>query len=605
MPSHIYLHGSVAPAAVVARERSRRGTRADFRLSSRARNAWTPRKSEPSSPLQKTGGSEGGLSPEERRRQVLARVAGVAPEEAEGVDLAVVTKAVASSDPEPALTAASSTDGITVVPHRCSAPEGAAFVAASRFMGARAGYVFKAGAWVRGYVHNLGYHLDRDHCPTCGADVSGKVVVAPARSSAEALLAMLHERINLPDASSLSKSDPLTPLAARMLLELAEEQPTRPYNNGAPILSEEELVATLADEERLLELCTQLTNTCIGQGEEACAAGKCSEAAADRLVELAERGVQLGHMRVRLNQSIGGLPVRVWDAPSAPPTVLRLPASASAKELWERGVLPHVPCVISGAFDSLCAHCTPESLARLYGHHLVKARREFIPERAATEGYHVFVDNPSDDDRVDFGRWCRDAAAGKPSAREVYPAKLPLRDTLPEFADHLDARDDTPLAKYGACVGAAADKGVYMYAGAGANTTQTHFDPAENFLVVARGSKRLQLLAPGEVQRLYPTPNPSYHSTDVPAFTEPGDASDAHAAYRDAQPVTVDLHEGDMLYLPAYWYHGVYGGDGFNVLLAWWSAIHPNKRDDATTAAFEPVRPQYTEVFLGGNDEYD
>ena len=51
-----------------------------------------------------------------------------------------------------------------------------------------------------------------------------------------------------------------------------------------------------------------------------------------------------------------------------------------------------------------------------------------------------------------FGRWCREAAAGDPSARDVYPAKLPLREAVPELAAHLESRDDTPLDRYGACV---------------------------------------------------------------------------------------------------------------------------------------------------------
>ncbi len=53
-----------------------------------------------------------------------------------------------------------------------------------------------------------------------------------------------------------------------------------------------------------------------------------------------------------------------------------------------------------------------------------------------------------------------------------------------------------------------------------------------------------------------------------------------------------------MLYLPAFCYHCVHGSEGFNVLIAWWAAIHANKRDGASTSAFEPVRPNYTGSFL-------
>jgi hypothetical protein len=141
-----------------------------------------------------------------------------------------------------------------------------------------------------------------------------------------------------------------------------------------------------------------------------------------------------------------------------------------------------------------------------------------------------------------------------------------------------------------------------MYAGAGANTTHTHFDPAENFMFVAAGVKRLQLFAPGDVERLYPWPAPSYHSSAIPPFAETGDASVLadFPAFAHAQPREVELHAGDMLYLPAYWYHAVQGGDGYNVVLAWWADIHANKRDGAASSEFEAVRPVYTEPLMPG-----
>ena len=66
------------------------------------------------------------------------------------------------------------------------------------------------------------------------------------RDSSWVALQLLTDRIAQHDASGLRRDEPLTPLAARMLLELAEFQPTRPFNGGAPILSQEELVATPA-----------------------------------------------------------------------------------------------------------------------------------------------------------------------------------------------------------------------------------------------------------------------------------------------------------------------------------------------------------------------
>lgn len=59
------------------------------------------------------------------------------------------------------------------------------------------------------------------------------------------------------------------------------------------------------------------------------------------------------------------------------------------------------------------------------------------------------------------------------------------------------------------------------------------------------------------------------------------DAPSTFEAYRHATPVEVELVAGDLLYLPAFWYHCVTGGEDLNMILAWWSDVHPNKRDDA------------------------
>ena len=86
--------------------------------------------------------------------------------------------------------------------------------------------------------------------------------------------------------------------------------------------------------------------------------------------------------------------------------------------------------------------------------------------------------------------------------------------------------------------------------------------------------------------------HPLYHSSAVPPFASEKKPPVEFPAYAHALPIEVELQQGDMLYLPAFWYHAVQGGDGFNVVLAWWAQVHPNKRDEAS-GEFEPVRPAY------------
>ena len=313
--------------------------------------------------------------------------------------------------------------------------------------------------------------------------------------------------------------------------------------------------------------------------------------ALQRLNQLVDKGTTLALLSVRKLHAQGGLPVRVWDErPETYEMVEILPSSTTAEELWERAIRPHKPCVVRGAFQSLVDLMAPESLSERFGNHDVPVRRRF---RVDGEGRRVFTENPNVPDhqaRLHFGTWVKGAAKGEAFALDAYPAKMQLKRTLPELEAELMRRDDTPLAKFGACVGALNQDGLFMYAGAGANTTHTHLDPAENFLLVCRGQKRMQLFAPADFNSMYPFPAPKYHSSAVPPFTAPRDAPTEFPAYSRTHPVEVELQQGDMLYLPAYWYHCVEGGDQFNVVVAWWTSIHANKRDDGPPGQpFDPV----------------
>ena len=406
----------------------------------------------------------------------------------------------------------------------------------------------------------------------------------------------LWSHVMRPDASDGPPGDPLTPLTARLLMKFTEDPEDK---SKRPMMSKEALMRLLyGDSGKLRELCKQLTDALRQQIR---SSGSISQPALRRLDALIDDGTTFAFVHVRRLQAENALPVRVWDSdPDAPlRSVLRLPGTTTAEELWDRAIKPHLPCVVSGAFPGLVALASPESLASAYGNHRVPARRRF---RADESGRRVFTEQPSDTQQsnyVHFGDWVRDAAASADPAavrraKEAYPAKTPLRSRLPELEKELMARADTPLGKYGSCVGRMTEDGIYMYAGAGENTTHTHIDPAENFMFVAAGRKTLQLFPPSDYQFLYPYPAPKYHSSAIPPFTKTSSPPPEFPAYGYSHPIEVTLEAGDMLYLPAFWYHCVHGPDGFNLIFAWWTEIHANKRDDAPPGLpFEPSRPDY------------
>jgi len=160
-----------------------------------------------------------------------------------------------------------------------------------------------------------------------------------------------------------------------------------------------------------------------------------------------------------------------------------------------------------------------------------------------------------------------------------YLGKLPLRAELPELAEELERAPACPQRLYGTCFGELKPEGVHSYMGCGRNTTPVHFDAHENLLLCLCGRKRLWLYPPSDARYLYPA-NDFTRSAVVP-FTRleelPEDLRETFALAAEAGPLEVELSAGEMLYLPACWWHCVEGSQDRNMILNWWFALHPEK----------------------------
>ena len=426
-------------------------------------------------------------------------------------------------------------------------------------------------------------------------------------------------------------NDPLTPLTARLLLTAAQ-----PDAEGSklPTITKRALMELLDSSTRLEAACKALT---AGVREQFRSSNiLISKTAIARLDELVERGTTLAFVAVRRMFAHAGLPVSLWDElpcfEVVQGGVLRLPPTTTPEELWKRAVKPHRPCIISGICDNLLVLFRANHFCPKYARDAIPVRTSFETD---SEGRRLFLENKPEDvcsipnqKRVSeaqkknlafLGGWYRDAqklglAEGEedepplptvdkggwssnrppPAAsedctwtRDVYCAKISLRLWCPVLETELMYREDTPYARFSTCLGPMNSDGIFMYAGAGHNATATHFDAAEGFVLMGKGTKTYQLFAPAECEHMYPCPAPKYHSSAVPPFSDPATGLSPHPEYTKARPITVTLEAGDFLYIPACWYYcecgygGGPGGVGLNVTFHWWASIHPNKRDDA------------------------
>lgn len=176
-----------------------------------------------------------------------------------------------------------------------------------------------------------------------------------------------------------------------------------------------------------------------------------------------------------------------------------------------------------------------------------------------------------------------EAEDGRPGC---YVGGLPLDRELPELARELLPLSDllrshTIKAPLGPPV-----PGVpALYLGAGMQRTPLHFDPTENLTVVLQGSKRFLLFPPSASSHLQPRGgllaalSCRMHGT-VPAVYSDLDVwplTQTDATVVGPRPLDVVVTAGDLLYLPAAWWHAVGGSEAPNISVVFGHAPCPSK----------------------------
>ena len=114
---------------------------------------------------------------------------------------------------------------------------------------------------------------------------------------------------------------------------------------------------------------------------------------------------------------------------------------------------------------------------------------------------------------------------------------------------------------------------VNFWMGHGRTRVALHFDPSENLLAVVRGTKSLRLFPPSETRNVYPRPlrsPPAQLNYSSVRDAENPDLA-AFPRFRDARWLRCELAPGDMLFLPAGWWHYVVSEGQHIAVNFWWS----------------------------------
>ena len=147
-----------------------------------------------------------------------------------------------------------------------------------------------------------------------------------------------------------------------------------------------------------------------------------------------------------------------------------------------------------------------------------------------------------------------------------------LREEFQPLASDISA-SGIPLANEAL---ATALEAVNIWIGDGRSVSSVHKDPFENFYCVVRGSKKVVLLPPTDApylgekkfrQATYHQPKPGdpfeIRLDDTDSLVPWCEVDPLHPdlekfpEFAHASPVSVDVHAGDMLYIPSLWYHRV------------------------------------------------
>jgi hypothetical protein len=135
----------------------------------------------------------------------------------------------------------------------------------------------------------------------------------------------------------------------------------------------------------------------------------------------------------------------------------------------------------------------------------------------------------------------------------LYLKFIPMFRMLPQLLDDLPHNLFSQLSNGALKRKKKSDNEFYM--GGKGSCTHLHTERSDIFHICIEGRKRWRLYSPQNSMLLYPVPAPTMFIGSEVDFMQPD--FDVHPWFRYANGYELVLEEGDLLYVPCYYWHGV------------------------------------------------
>ncbi|HET8646735.1 MAG TPA: cupin-like domain-containing protein [Vicinamibacteria bacterium] len=226
----------------------------------------------------------------------------------------------------------------------------------------------------------------------------------------------------------------------------------------------------------------------------------------------------------------------------------------SRPEFEQRYLAPGLPVVVDGGAAAWPAW-TADRLREMLAGRTVKvasSEQDVFGYDEAAAAYDV--------EELDFAQAADLITRARPSKRRYYLMQQSIPREFPDLAGQLSPPEFAGGAR----------AHPHLWFGTEGNLTPLHYDMANNLFAQLQGRKRFTLFAPGESERLYPRPASSKHHNLSQVDAERPDEG-RHPLLAEAQPWACQVGPGDLLFLPAFWWHQVRSLEMGVSVSTWWA----------------------------------